>query len=250
VDQGWPLETLFSWVGLFFQKKQSPYDTFAGNLRFLIQQLSWSRQKYRVILRLSGSSKLSGFGNFAGFNFRALPGFTPDGSGPQRKFAITSSLTTFAETPVEAVDLTAAAITAREKFEQCLDQLRFNFEPEPLKVDERCFVERLGDHHTDIRVVRHLVPNPHHHLTPDAFREFSEGMEAMLSRAAIEPESRERLRAATTVSAAMRTPTRTNSSTGGWGWSFCPTSALTGISGARWRSTRATPCSSATFTGW
>ena len=196
VDQGWPLETLFSWVVLFFQNKRPPYDTFAGNLRFLIQQLSWSRQKYRVILRLSGSSKLSGFGNFAGFNFRALPGFTPDGSAQQRKFAITSSLTTFAETPVEAVDLTAAAITAREKFEQCLDQLRFNFEPEPLKVDERCFVERLGDHHNDIRVVRHLEPNPHHHLTPDAFREFSEQMEAMFSRTTIEPESRERLRAA------------------------------------------------------
>jgi len=194
VDQGWPLETLFSWVGLFFQKKQPPYDTFAGNLRFLIQQLGWSRQKYRVILRLSGSSKLAGFGAFAGFQFRSLPGFTPDGN-PQRKFAITSSLTTFAETQVEAVDLTAAAITAREKFEQCLDQLRFNFEPEPLKVDVRCFVERLGDHHTDIRIVRHLVPNPHHHLTPDAFRDFSEQMEAMLSRTTIEPESRERLRA-------------------------------------------------------
>jgi len=201
VDQGWPLETLFSWGELFFKKKRPPYDTFTANLRFLLQQIAWGKQPYRVILRFVGSSKLADFGDFAGFKFRSLPGFTPlernnQESDRQRRFATITPLTVFAETSVEAVDLTAAAITAREKFEQCLDQLRFNFEPEPLKVDERCFVERLGDHHTGIRVVRHLVPNPHHHLAPDDFRKFSDEMEAMLSRTTIEPESRERLRAA------------------------------------------------------
>jgi len=201
VDQGWPLETLFSWAELFFKKKRPPYDTFTANLRFLLQQIAWGKQPYRVILRFVGSSKLADFGDFAGFKFRPSPGFTPvegnnQASDRQRRFATITPLTVFAETSVEAVDLTAAAIAAREKFEQCLDQLRFNFEPEPLKVDERCFVERLGDHHTDVRVVRHLVPNPHHHLAPEAFREFSEEMEAMMNRTAIEPESRERLRAA------------------------------------------------------
>jgi hypothetical protein len=201
VDQGWPTETLFSWVELFFKKKRPPYDTFSANLRFMLQQLGWNKQPYRAILRFVGSSKLADFGAFATFQFRSSPGFTPiegtnQASDKQRRFATTTPLTIFAETQVEAVDLTAAAIAARERFEQCLDQLRFNFEPEPLKVDERCFVERLGDHHTDIRVVRHLVPNPHHHLAPEAFREFSEQLEAMLNRATIEPESRERLRAA------------------------------------------------------
>ena len=201
VDQGWPLETLFSWVELFLKRKRPPYDTFAGNLRFLLQQLGWGKQPYRVILRLVGSSNLANFGDLVGFQFRSTPGFTPivgqnQASDKQRRFASITPLTIFAETQVEAVDLTSAAIKAREKFEQCLDQLRFNFEPEPLKVDSRCFVERLGDHRTDIQVVRHLVPNPHHHLPADEFRKFSGQMEAMLSRSAIEPESCERLRAA------------------------------------------------------
>jgi hypothetical protein len=196
IDQGWPLETLFSWVDLFFQKKPPPYDTFSSNLNFLLRNLEWGRQPYRVILRLSGSSKLSGFGEFSGFNFRSLPGFTPDGSPPQRKFAVTSSLTSFAETQVEAVDFTAAAIAARERFERCLDQLRFNFEPEPLKVDVRCLVERSGDRRTKLPEVRHLVPNPHHHLDLDDFREFSAQLDDVLERKSIEPESRERLRAA------------------------------------------------------
>lgn len=201
VDQGWPLETLFSWVDVFFKKKHPPYDTFNGNLRFLLQQLAWGKQPYRVILRFVGSSKLANFGDFVGFQFRSAPGFTPlpgnsEASNRQRKFAFVTPFTIFAETKVEAVDLTSAAIKAREKFEQCLDQLRFNFEPEPLKVDPRCFVERLGDHHTDIRVVRHLVPNPHHHLQADAFRDFSDQIEVRLNRAVIEPESHQRLRAA------------------------------------------------------
>ena len=194
VDQGWPLESLFSWVWLFFQRKPPPYDTFAGNLRFLIQQLNWGKQDYRVILRLSGSSKLAQFGNFAGFQFRSLPGFTPT-TGHLRKFAIVSSLTTFAETQVKGVDYISAAIAAREKFEQCLDQMRFNFEPEPLKVDGRCFVER-SDHRIELATVRHLVPNPHHLLLPDDFREFSEQLESMLARPTVETETRERLRAA------------------------------------------------------
>jgi hypothetical protein len=202
IDQGWPLETLFSWVDLFFQKKRrAQYDNFSANLRFLLQQISWGKQSYRVILRFVGSSKLADFGEFAGFQFRSQPGFTPlegntTASDRQRRFATVTPLTVFAETSVEAVDLTAAAITAREKFEQCLDQLRFNFEPEPLKVDERCFVERLGDNHTDIRVVRHLVPNPHHHLEPKAFREFSEEMTKLMKRSSVDAESRERLQAA------------------------------------------------------
>lgn len=195
VDQGWPLESLFGWVDLFFQKKPAPYDTFSGNLRFLIRQLEWGKQPYRVVLRLSGSSKLSGFGSFADFHLRPVAGFTPV-TDPQRRFSFTGGQIAFAETKVEAVDSIAAAIAAREKFEICLDQWRFNFEPTPLKVDERCFVERSGDKRAELTAVRHLVPNPHHHLAPDEFRRFSAEMEAMLERSTVEPETRERLRAA------------------------------------------------------
>ena len=194
VDHGWPLETLFSWVGLFFQDTPPPYDTFAANLRFLIQQLDWGKQEYRVILRLSGSSKLANFGEFAGFHFRALPGFTPTTSH-LRKFALATSQITFAETQVMGVDYVSAAISARERFEACLDQMRFNFEPAPLKVDERCFVERK-DRRVELVPVRHLVPNPHHLLPPEEFREFFGQSEKMLARSNVEIETGERLRAA------------------------------------------------------
>ncbi|MBI4023966.1 MAG: hypothetical protein HY360_03235 [Verrucomicrobia bacterium] len=195
VDQGWPLESLFGWLDLFFQKKPlTHHATFSANLLFLMRQLDRGKQPFRAILRLSGSSNLSTLGDFAGFQFRPLPGFTAL-PGPQKKFAIAYSLVTFAETQVEAVDFISAAIAAREKFELCLDQMRFNFEPSPLKVDQRCFVER-SDQRTDLVTVRHLVPNPRHHLAPEAFREFTGQMESMLKRENIEAETAERLRAA------------------------------------------------------
>lgn len=195
VDQGWPLETLFSWVDLFFQKKKLPqYDTFAANLRFLIQQLNWGKQDYKVILRLSGSSKLSDFGDFAGFNFRRTAGFVPT-SGHLKKLAFEQPNASFAETNVKGVDFISAAISAREKFEASLDQMRFNFLPSPLKVEERCFVAR-SDGRNELVTVRHLVPNPHHHLEPKAFREFADDMNKKLGRNTVEPESRERLEAA------------------------------------------------------
>ncbi|MFZ4484818.1 MAG: hypothetical protein ACOYOL_12670, partial [Chthoniobacterales bacterium] len=195
IDQGWPLETLFSWPDLFLRRKRPPHDTFASNLNFMIRSLEWGNQAYAVILRLSGSSKLSEFGDFNGFHFRSVPGFTPDGSPPQQRFAAESPLTTFAETEVEAVDFTAAAIAARERFERCLDQLRFNFEPEPLNVDTRCLVKRKGDGRTKLPEVRHLVPNPHHHLHVADFRHFTRQLEEILASGSIQPESRERLRA-------------------------------------------------------
>lgn len=195
IDQGWPLETLFGWVDLFFQKKKQPHhDTFAANLRFLIQQLSWGKQDYKVVLRLSGSPKLSGFGDFADFNFRPTAGFVPT-TGHLKKLAFEQPNACFAETSVKAVDYIAAAISAREKFEVSLDQMRFNFLPTPLKVEDRCYVERK-DGRSELVTVRHLVPNPHHHLDPEAFREFADGMTKKLGRTSIDPESRERVEAA------------------------------------------------------
>lgn len=196
VDQGWTLESLFRWVDLFFQQKRQPHHaTFASNLHFMLRQLDGGRQKFRVILRLSGSSKLSEFGTFGGFEFRAVPGFTPT-NPTQQKFAKHDNLATFAETLVESVDFNSAAIKGREEFEDCLDLLRFNFEPSPLKIDSRCFVERAGDKRGELPVVDHLVPNPVHHLPVDAFRKFSDKMDDVLGRSSIEQESRERLRAA------------------------------------------------------
>jgi hypothetical protein len=195
VDQGWPLESLFGWVDLFFQKKRPPYDTFNSNLLFLIRHLDWGKQAFRVVLRLSGSSKLSSLGDFEGFNFKPAPGFiakTPS----QMKFSGQHPQSAFAETAVQAVDFNSAAIGARENFEQCLDRMRFNFEPSPLRIDDRSYVERSGDKRVELVVVRHLVPNPTHHLAANAFREFSDEINAVLSRPAIEKESCERLRAA------------------------------------------------------
>ncbi|HQH27664.1 MAG TPA: hypothetical protein PLP17_09740, partial [Oligoflexia bacterium] len=195
VDQGWPLETLFGWVDLFFQRKKlAQYDTFAANLRFLIQQLGRGKQEYKVVLRLSGSSKLSDFGDFAGFNFRPAAGFVP-ATGHLKKLAFAGPATSFAETKVKGVDFISAAVSAREKFEGSLDHMRFNFLPAPLKVEERCYVER-SDGRSELVTVRHLVPNPHHRLDSKAFREFADGVTRELSRITVEPESRERMEAA------------------------------------------------------
>jgi len=149
--------------GVVLSEKQPPYDTLRRESSFPDPTaFHGAGQKYRV-----HPASERQFKNWlaseilAGFQFRSMPGFTPDGN-PQRKFSIYQ----FPDYPslkfrLKAWDLTAAGHHfAREKFEQCLDQCDSTFEPEPLKVDERCFVERLGDHHTDIRVVRHLVPNP------------------------------------------------------------------------------------------
>jgi hypothetical protein len=73
--------------------------------------------------------------------------------------------------------------------------MRFNFEPAPLKVDERCFVERK-DQRVELVTVRHLVPNPHHLLPPEEFRDFFGQSEKMLARSNVEAETGERLRAA------------------------------------------------------
>jgi hypothetical protein len=194
VDRGWPLEPLFSWVRLFFQKKADHHATFNGNLRFLISQLGWEPQKFRVVLKFVGSTELASFGCFSGFSFRADAGFKPANAN-QLNFAAQAAQVSFGETEIYAFDFYSAAVKGREKFESCLDQLRFNFESASIKVDQRCLVER-ADHIIRFPVVRHLVPNPDQRLSFAAFREFSQRLHDTLSRPSLDPETGERLSAA------------------------------------------------------
>jgi hypothetical protein len=195
VDQGWPLETLFSWVAFFFQAKASHHATFEGNLRFLIQQLNAGTQKYRVILRATGSTKIVQLKEFAGFQLRADS--TISSQHPAHiKFAATQPQTLFAEKTVDAVDFASAAIAAREDFENCLDQVQLNFETAPVRLDDRCFVERTGDRKVSLPSIGHAVPNPEYSLDSEQFRDFAVDLDKIFARSDIDAESKERLRAA------------------------------------------------------
>lgn len=192
VERGWPIETLFSWVS-YFTSKGPP--AFASSLDFMLVQLAKGPQSYKVILRLNGSSTLSGLGTLSAFRFSGEAGFEPT-TGAQTKFAEPHSTTAFAEIKVDAVDFVSAGIAAREAFEDCLDPLRYNFEPTPLKVEERCVVRRLLDEQLELTTVRNLVPNPVLQVPEHEFRRFVENLDKLTRAKDIESESQERLRTA------------------------------------------------------
>ena len=194
VDRGWPIETLYQWVS-HFAPEQASSTTFPVKLDNMLAQLAKGPQAYGVILRLSGSSTLSGLGTLSSFVFRGNAKFEP-ATAEQTTFAEQNPEIAFAEIKVTAVDPVSAGVAAREAFEDCLDPLRYNFVPTPLKVEEHCVVRRIADDELNLVTVRNLVPNPVLQVPEEEFRRFVHNVDNLSRANSVEMASQEQLRSA------------------------------------------------------
>lgn len=197
VDQGWPLQSLHSWVD-FLTKRPKHLATFADGLGFMLKQLEWPPQAFTVALKLSGSRKLNELGSLAGFKFLETPTveLPKHAVKAHASFVEAGENVCFAETVVKAVDFVSAGIAAVEDFEQCLDRLRYNYVASPLDIQPRVLCRREGDKKTSFPEIRTLVPNPSFLLPGAEFTDFGLQLDGVLARHDIAPESRERLQAA------------------------------------------------------
>jgi hypothetical protein len=194
VDRGWRLEALFRWHKHFLLPRERSF-SFAENLVFMLRQFAQPAQFFNVSLKLTGSKRLHQLGKLGPFELSQKPTIK-HATAEEERFCRTDALVTFAQTKIEAFDHISAAIRAREKFEECLDLLRFNFEQAVLKIEGVSFVRRSGDGRIELPLVHHVVPNPVQNLSRDNFQGFVDGVNSILSRKDIDETSRERLAAA------------------------------------------------------
>lgn len=191
VDRGWTLEALYRWHKHFVIPKPNKF-TFADNLVFMLRQFAGPAQPFSVTMKLTGSDKLHTLGKLGAFDLSQKANLKAS-TAEEKKFCRIDDLVTFAQTQTDAGDHISAAILAREKFEEGLDLLRFNFERAVLKIEEVCFVKRCGDGRIELPSVRHSVPNPVENLSQEGFQSFVNDLNVMLARRDIDDSSRERL---------------------------------------------------------
>lgn len=195
VDRGWTLEALYRWHKHFIVSGKAAKYTFAQNLDFMLRQLQRAPQPFSVTLRLSGSDKLSGIGEYRKFTLGASAPVKP-GTKAEESFCSENKYVRFATRTVEAVDDISAAIHVRNSFEQLLDLLRFDYERKLVTIDETCFVQRQGDGKTSLPRILHSVPNPIETVEEGDFLRFVRDFDEVAARSEIAASSRWQLQAA------------------------------------------------------
>jgi len=193
VDKGWPTESLFRWYDHFLSDRTRKMYGFQKNLAFMLKILSQPSQEFEVTLRLTGSSNVINLEEFGDFIFKAAA----EGlEAAPKKFTTKSPNACVAQTKVLDSEFLSAAINAKEKFEQFIDLLRFDYEPYYLKIDPQCHVRRVSDGKTDVPVVRTNTPNPTSGADHSTFASFAEGLKTLTHRSNTEENSRRKIRGA------------------------------------------------------
>lgn len=193
VDRGWPTESLFRWHDHFLRDRTRKLYGFEKNLAFMLRILSQPSQEFEVTLRLTGSSNVVNLEEFGDFTFKA----TAEGlEAAPKKFITRSPNACVAQTKVRDSEFLSAAINAKEKFEQFIDLLRFDYEPYNLKIDPQCHVRRVSDDQTEVPVVRTSTPNPTSGADHSTFASFVEGLKTLSHRSNTEENSRRKIRGA------------------------------------------------------
>ncbi len=193
IDKGWPLETLFGWYNHFLAPKEKAY-SFTENLEFMLKVFASKPKDHQVILKLHGGKSLNKIQNYGDFSFVDHVDIATDNNLKkkfQRKLGVV-----FAQTTIDDVDTLSAAIRVREKFEQVIDLLRFNLEPDKLRIDARCYVKRLNDQKEEFPLVNSSVPNPNEKDGHDDFIIFTQDLDRVSNKQCIDENSRRQLQAA------------------------------------------------------
>jgi len=194
VDQGWPLETLFSWPEKYLEAP--PTHTFVDNLKFMLKVLNYPSQEYKIILKISQSSVLPTIGLHGEFAFSSNCSVNASAQASIARFAKSSQSVCFAETTRIDFDFKAAVINARNDLDKLIDLLRFGFELDKLTIDNVCYVKRLSDSKEEIIVVQHILPNPTDDIKKMNFPSFSGDLNAIADKNGIQNQSKRQLHAA------------------------------------------------------
>ncbi|UFS72470.1 hypothetical protein LPW11_09810 [Geomonas sp. RF6] len=192
VDRGWPIESLFTWHDNFLKAENREIHTFEENLSFMMRKLSEAPVEYQVTLRLTGSKNLVKLGRFGDFVFMAQAELKDAPS----KFTSAKPASCLAQTTVMGADPLAAAIIAKESFEQVIDLLRFDYEPSRLKIGSLCHVRRVDSDRAVMQVVRTTTPNPTSDSDHSVFSSFVAGLKTLSERDKTEEISRRKIRGA------------------------------------------------------
>ena len=190
LHHGWSLAALGEWVPHFLISKGRSFET---RFDFWIRQVLRPPMDFQVTLRLHGAAELAPLGTFGDFEFTAQIAESPQ---IPKSFTKPEPPPAFATTKVLAVDFESACHKASEKFEGCLDRLRFTFCQNPIRVDADAVVVRSYDQKIRMQKLEHAVPNPTFYMPEALFRFTSQKVDRLLKEDHVEAKSRERLTAA------------------------------------------------------
>ena len=188
--RGWMFESLHPWVILLARGDNGR--PFPERWAFVTRYLLQGPQSFDAHLRLTGPPGLGGLGLFKDFTFAPAPPVVANPTPEVRKFLERFPQTTFAHARIEAVDFKSAAHAALEKFEHCLDRLRFDFSAARIRLEPRILIARAGDERGRLEQANFPVPNPIHALSLEEFRDEAARADSLFNRPGLQPSVRER----------------------------------------------------------
>ena len=192
IDRGWQLESLHNRVNSLL--RENP--TFQERLEYTMHSLTAEAVTFSVHLRLSGASKLTELEEFGDFRFRPdLPEVNLK-PGKADTFTKADPQIVFASSTVQAVDYKSATHQALEKFEHCLDRIRFNFSRNKISPNKEMLVIRK-DLKYSLEKISFEVPNPIYQFNAKRFKDFNLRLDQLIINPTIDPQTVECLQAAT-----------------------------------------------------
>lgn len=195
IDRGWQLESLHSWsVNLLKNKQERP---FKQRLEFMLRILTLEPQFFDVHLRLIGASKLIELEEFGGFSFSSEMPEVDLPSDRADHFLKAEPQIVYASSTVRAVDFKSATHQTLEKFEHCLDRVRFNFSQTKIFPTKEMLVIRQDDRKFSLEKISFEVPNPVYRFSAERFKGFNKRLDQLISNPAIDSQTVECLQAAT-----------------------------------------------------
>ena len=194
VSRGWQLESLHSWTtNLLKDQQERPFNE---RLEFMLRLLTSEPLTFDVHLRLIGASTLIELEEFGGFQFSSELTEVNLTSKKTKVFLKAAPQIVFASSTVEAVDFRSATHQALEKFEHCLDRIRFNFSQNKIFPTKEMLVIR-DDQKFSLEKISFDVPNPIYQFDAKRFKDFNLRLDQLIANPAIDPQTVECLQAAT-----------------------------------------------------
>ncbi len=203
LDTGHSIEAVFS-IAMNVLPAKSAKDarnqppTFDKRLKSATHILQSPKENYEVVFRLDNFSRfepelteIKPISFSRTWQWKQLP-------VAHEKFAGAVGPVVYAGVTVDAHDQHAAVQSAKNTLGSVLDIIRFEFEPQPIRLNDQAMVRKSEPRNEEFKPVHTgtVVPNPRSNVTHAQLAQFTQQLNAILQRNNIEPSSHKRIEAA------------------------------------------------------
>ncbi|MBW2252394.1 MAG: hypothetical protein JRF60_17680 [Deltaproteobacteria bacterium] len=202
INEGHSIESLFTLIISFFLKdKKNDGNNFEDNFQTMIEILKKQDLDYNIILKLEGWRKPDlvpqSINNISFSENINLDGIEIKSNEEQfGSFMAPHGKTLFASILIKAKDSIPAGVIARDFCFEVLDLLRFELEQETVSINQSFVAVNPNKDSAKLFKFPSNIPNPREAVGTDEFKIFANMTASVLNSAAIEDESKNKIKSA------------------------------------------------------